>query len=210
VLERLVERSDSLPAESTLVSTTLQALGGATVLWKRLFAVPLSIHTEALTLAQPHSSMDNLKLVEKSTLLLLLHELTKTPAVKASRTGATPLLTNGSWHSDIFAHGFSSSSSGSNSARAGAGAASGAALVASIPTTKLVFDLLTWCCANAGSAAQFNSFIDDSGLDLVKVDPTVLLKFIEPMAALSPARLLDVYRAQSIKWYPSGAAAATM
>jgi hypothetical protein len=81
---------------------------------------------------------------------------------------------------------------------------------AGISTTKLLFDLLTWCCANAGNVAQFNSFVDDSGLDLTKVDPAVISKFIEPMAALSPARLLDVYRSQSIKWYPSGAAAATM
>jgi BTB/POZ domain len=147
VLERLDERSDSLPAESTLVSSTVQALGGAALLWKRLFAVPLSVHIEVLTLAQPHISMDNLKLVEESTLLLLLHELTKKPAAKASRTGIELMFFDdvSTLRTPSMIRGSSSSNSAYSSSSARAGAASGAALAASISTTKLVFDLLTWC-----------------------------------------------------------------
>jgi BTB/POZ domain len=99
ILERMIEHSDSLPAESTVVSSTLQALGGAALLWKPLFAVPLSVHVEVLTQTQPHASMADLKLVQEGTLLLLLHELTQKAAVKHRRT-STALLTKGTWHKD--------------------------------------------------------------------------------------------------------------
>jgi BTB/POZ domain len=69
--------------------------------------------------------------------------------------------------------------------------------------TRIVFDLLTWCCArSAGSDAvrePFRALLKQGKLDLQCVDPAIIKQYVEPVGALSVEELLSVYRAQATR-----------
>jgi hypothetical protein len=70
--------------------------------------------------------------------------------------------------------------------------------------TKMVFDLLAWCCANSTNLNHsFSEMLESTSfLDLTLVDPRIISEYIEPLGAMTAEQLLTVYRNQASKCYP--------
>eukprot|EP00953_Heterococcus_sp_UTEX-ZZ885_P000893 999-Heterococcus_DN1.PRE.2 len=203
ILQRLVKHVDSLPAESSVVSKTLHRLGEARLVWNREFDVPMSADIEVLKMTQTDKNMSLLKEVDERTVRVMLHWVIQDTATTEDGFFAAAVPRSASISAGL-AEQILNASIKLHCEPARWVAPTTTLKLQASQHTKMVFGLLTWCCANSTKLHHsFTEIIDSSSfLDLTLVDPRIISEYIEPMGALTPEQLLTVYRNQASKCYP--------
>jgi BTB/POZ domain len=203
ILQRLFKHADSLPAGSSVVRNTLHLLGDAKRVWNRMFAVPMPVVIEVLKMTQTSQQMSLLKEVDERTVHSMLHWVIQDTAIIKDGISAAAVPRSASISTGL-AEQILNASIKLHCQTASWVAPTTTLKLQASQHTKMIFDLLTWCCANSTNLSHsFSKMIQsNSFLGLTLVDPRIISEYIEPMGALTPEQLLDVYRNQASKSYP--------